>query len=50
MAISVLIVEDDKNIADLLRMYLEKENYAVTLAKDGGEGLVLFREKKPELK
>ena len=49
MAVSVLIVEDDKNIADLLRMYLEKENYAVTLAKDGGEGLVLFREKQPDL-
>ena len=49
MAISVLIVEDDKNIADLLRMYLEKEGYAVTLAADGGEGLVRFREGKPDL-
>ena len=49
MAVSVLIVEDDKNIADLLRMYLQKEGYTVTLAADGGEGLVLFREKKPDL-
>ena len=30
MAISVLIVEDDNNIAELLQMYLEKEGYAVT--------------------
>ena len=27
MAIKILIVEDDNNIADLLRLYLEKENY-----------------------
>ena len=30
MAVSVLIVEDDRNIAELLQMYLEKEGYAVT--------------------
>ena len=29
MAVSVLIVEDDHNIAELLQMYLEKEGYAV---------------------
>ena len=39
MAVSVLIVEDDKNIAELLQMYLEKEGYAVTVAYDGGQGL-----------
>ena len=32
MAVSVLIVEDDRNIAELLQMYLEKEGYAVTTA------------------
>ena len=36
MAISVLIAEDDRNIAELLQMYLEKEGYAVTVANDGG--------------
>ena len=36
MAVSVLIVEDDRNIAELLQMYLEKEGYAVTVAADGG--------------
>ncbi len=49
MAISVLIVEDDKHIAELLQLYLQKEGYAVTLAADGGEGLVLFRKTKPDL-
>ena len=39
MAISVLIVEDDKNISDLLQLYLEKQGYAVTQAADGGQGL-----------
>ena len=49
MAISVLVVEDDRNIAELLRMYLEKEGYAVTIAADGGEGLTKFRTIKPDL-
>ena len=39
MAISVLVIEDDKNIQELLQMYLEKEGYAVTVAGDGGQGL-----------
>ena len=49
MAISVLIVEDDRNIAELLQMYLEKEGYAVTTAFDGGQGLNKFRAIKPDL-
>ena len=49
MAISILVVEDDKNIAQLLQMYLEKEGYAVTLAADGGEGMEKFRGIKPDL-
>ena len=42
MAVSVLIVEDDRNIAELLQMYLEKEGYAVTVAADGGQGPVSY--------
>ena len=49
MAISVLIVEDDHNIAELLQMYLEKEGYAVTVAADGGQGLAKFRAIQPDL-
>ena len=49
MAISVLIVEDDNNIAELLQMYPEKEGYAVTIAPDGGQGVSKFRAIKPDL-
>ena len=49
MAQTVLIVEDDRNIAELLQMYLEKEGYAVAVANDGGEGLAKFRSVKPDL-
>ena len=49
MAISVLIVEDDRNISELLQLYLEKEGYAVTIAADGGKGLEKFRAIKPDL-
>ena len=49
MAVTVLVVEDDKNIADLLQMYLEKEGYAVTVAPDGGQGLTKFHAIKPDL-
>ncbi len=49
MAISVLVIEDDRNIAELLRMYLQKKGYAVTIAGDGGLGLTKFRAIKPDL-
>ena len=49
MAIKVLIVEDDKNISDLLQMYLQKEGYTVLTAADGGDGLSKFRTEKPDL-
>ena len=49
MAVSVLIVEDDKNIQSLLQMYLEKEGYAVTVADDGGAGMIKFHAIKPDL-
>ena len=49
MAVSVLIVEDDRNIAQLLQMYLEKEGYAVSLAVDGGQGMEKFRAISPDL-
>ena len=49
MAIKVLIVEDDKNISDLLQMYLQKEGYTVLTAADGGDGLNKFRTEKPDL-
>jgi DNA-binding response OmpR family regulator len=39
----ILVVEDDRKMADLIRLYLEKDGYRVQLAYDGGEGLELGR-------
>lgn len=49
MAKTVLIVEDDRNIADLLRLYLEKEGYTVVIAPDGMRGMEQFRTVHPSL-
>ena len=45
----VLIVDDDQNICDLLRIYLEKEGYSVILSYDGQEALVKFNALKPDI-
>ena len=49
MARTVLIVEDDRNIADLLHLYLEKEGYATAIAADGGNAVEMFRKLQPDL-
>lgn len=49
MGKTVLIVEDDNNIAELLRLYLEKEGYTPLVASDGGAGLELFRQHHPDI-
>jgi len=49
VARKILAVEDDRNISDLIRMYLEKEGFEVTTAFDGGTALEKFREIEPDL-
>ena len=49
MPTKVLIVEDDKNIADLLRIYLEKEQMECQIAGDGLAGLDKFHAFQPDL-
>ena len=49
MARRVLAVEDDRNISDLIRMYLEKEGFEVTTAFDGGAAVEKFREIQPDI-
>ena len=49
MARKILAVEDDRNISDLIRMYLEKEGFEVTTAFDGGSAVKKFREIQPDL-
>jgi len=45
----VLIVEDDRHIVDLLRMYLEHDGYGVLRAYDGPSGLDQARTQRPDL-
>ena len=49
MARMILIVEDDRNIAELLQIYLTKEGYNAQIANDGGEGVEMFRRLRPDL-
>ena len=49
MSQKVLVVEDDINIAELLRLYLEKDGFEVKIAHDGGEGLKLAESEQPDL-
>ena len=45
----ILVVDDDKNICDLLRMYLEKEGYAVAMAHNGIDAVNAFNASNPDL-
>jgi DNA-binding response OmpR family regulator len=46
---SILIVEDEKEIRDLLAHYLRKEGFQPLVAHDGEEGLAKARTEKPDL-
>ena len=45
----ILVADDDKNICELLRLYLEKEGYTVVLANDGEEALAKFTAENPDI-
>ncbi len=45
----ILVVDDDKNICDLLRMYLEKEGYTVVMAHNGVDAVNTFGNENPDL-
>ena len=49
MTTRILVVDDDVNICDILRMYLEREGYEVKVAYDGEAGVQQFREFDPDL-
>jgi DNA-binding response OmpR family regulator len=46
---TILVIDDERNIRDLLRLYLEKEGWAVLAAGDGDAGLQLHRRHEPDL-
>ncbi len=49
MAKKALIVEDDENISELLRLYLERDGFEVLQAMDGGRGVDLARSSEPDI-
>ena len=49
MARNILVVEDDHNISDLIRMYLEKEGFEVRIAYDGGKAVEEYDAKAPDM-
>jgi two-component system alkaline phosphatase synthesis response regulator PhoP len=45
----ILIVEDEADIAQLVKFYLEKEGFRTNVAKSGGEALKLLQSERPDL-
>ena len=49
MGRNILVVEDDRNICDLIHMYLVKEGFDVRIAGDGGKAIEEFQKQVPDL-
>ena len=49
MQYKILIVDDDENICELLRLYLEKEGYVVKIVNDGVSAINAFKQENPDL-
>ncbi|MEM0529205.1 MAG: response regulator transcription factor [Candidatus Pararuminococcus gallinarum] len=45
----ILVSDDDKNICELLRLYLEKEGYEVSIANDGTQAIAKFNAESPDM-
>lgn len=45
----ILVVDDDQNICELLRLYIEKEGFEVVIANDGRKALEMFEQENPDL-
>ena len=45
----IMVVDDDTNICELLRLYLEKEGYSVSIANTGMQAVKMFAEHQPDL-
>ena len=45
----IMVADDDQNICELLRLYMEKEGFEVVMAHDGEEAVAKFESEKPSL-
>lgn len=46
---TVLIVDDEVNICELIRLYVEKEGYRAVIANDGNRALEVFKKENPDI-
>ena len=49
MAKTILVVDDDRRLRDLVKAYLEQEDFRVVIAGDGQEALYVARQDRPDL-
>lgn len=49
MSSKILIVDDESNIVELIRLYLEKDGFDTVVARDGNEALSKFKLENPDL-
>ncbi|WP_169085636.1 response regulator transcription factor [Paenibacillus sp. PL91] len=49
MSAKIIVADDERNITDVCRRYLEREGWTVWVAADGEEALQLWREHQPDL-
>ena len=45
----ILVVDDERNIVELIRLYMEKEGFETVCAYSGDEALSKFRDERPDL-
>ncbi len=48
-ALKIMVADDDSNICELLRLYLEKEGYDAIIAENGAKAVKLFDSEQPDL-
>ncbi len=46
---NIMVVDDEKNICELIRLYLEKEGFEVTIANNGSDAIAMIRQNRPDL-
>ena len=47
--IKIMVVDDELEIAELIKDYLEEEQFSVIISTDGKEAVELFRQQQPQL-
>ena len=49
MDTKILVIDDDVNICDMIKLYLENSGYEVKTANDGVEGVSFFKSYDPDI-